>query len=49
MADFDQEFDVTQERIYPGVLNLEELLAGISGSNLHETIETGIPVGNESW
>ena len=28
---------------------LEELLAGISESNLHQEVDTGVPVGNEVW
>lgn len=28
---------------------LEELLAGITESNLHTEIDTGSPVGNEAW
>jgi antitoxin MazE len=28
---------------------LEELLAGISESNLHREVDTGVSVGNEVW
>jgi len=28
---------------------LDELLAGISGNNLHQLIDTGEPVGREVW
>ena len=28
---------------------LNELLAGITQDNLHQEIETGVPVGNEAW
>jgi hypothetical protein len=49
MAALDQEFDGKQDDIFPNVPSLEELLAGITESNFHENIETGIPVGNESW
>ncbi len=29
--------------------SLDALLAGITQDNLHQEIETGIPVGNEVW
>jgi len=30
-------------------LTLEELLAGVTESNLHEEVPTGPPVGRETW
>ena len=29
--------------------SLEELLAQVTPDNLHQEIETGLPVGNETW
>ena len=29
--------------------SLEELLAQVTSDNLHQEIETGLPVGNEVW
>jgi antitoxin MazE len=29
--------------------SLEELLAQVTPDNLHQEIETGLPVGNEAW
>jgi hypothetical protein len=49
MADFDQVFDLKQESNHLDPFDLEDLLAGITGSNLHHAVETGIPMGNETW
>jgi antitoxin MazE len=29
--------------------SLEELLAQVTPDNLHQEIETGLPIGNEAW
>ena len=35
--------------IVPPKITLESLLAKVTKENLHESIETGISVGNEKW
>jgi len=54
--DLDQTVEVKEEdgRIViepgrPSVFELEDLLAGITPANLHQSIDTGIAVGREVW
>lgn len=34
---------------YSPAYSLEELLAQVTQDNLHQEVETGLPVGNEAW
>lgn len=45
----EEEGRIIIEPIRRKQYKLEELLSGITGKNLHEPIETGAPVGKESW
>ncbi len=54
--EFDQAVDVKEEdgRIViaperPNVYSLEDLVKGISSTNLHEPIDSGAAVGREIW
>jgi len=35
--------------ILPQKLALEELLSRVTKANIHASVETGLPVGNEEW
>lgn len=35
--------------IVPKKNNLEELLEGVTGENMHKAVETGSSMGNEEW
>lgn len=37
------------EPIVEPTFSLDELLAGVTETNLHSAVETGGPVGNEAW
>ncbi|WP_035384047.1 AbrB/MazE/SpoVT family DNA-binding domain-containing protein [Ferriphaselus sp. R-1] len=54
--DLDQSVDVREEQgriviepVRRKVYKLDELLGGITASNLHQLIEAGEPVGKEVW
>lgn len=55
-VDLDQPVDVREEQgriviepIRHKGYKLDELLGGITGRNLHKSIDTGTPVGKEVW
>jgi len=55
-VDLDQSVEVREEQgriviepIRHKQFKLDELLSGISRKNLHEPIDTGVPVGKEVW
>jgi len=52
----DQAVEVREEQgriviepVRRKVYKLDELLGGITGKNLHESVDTGEPVGKEVW
>jgi len=52
----DQAVEVREEKgriviepVRRKVYKLDELLGGITGKNLHESVESGEPVGKEVW
>lgn len=55
-VDLDQPVDVREEQgriviepVRRKAYKLDELLGGITSSNLHEPVDTGAPVGKEVW
>jgi len=55
-VELDQAVEVREEQgriviepVRRKEFNLDELLGGITGKNLHKPIDTGAPVGKEIW
>jgi antitoxin MazE len=55
-VDLDQPVDVREEQgriviepVRRKSFKLDELLSGITGSNLHKPVDSGAPVGMEVW
>jgi antitoxin MazE len=37
------------ERLRPAAFKIDQLVNGIRRDNLHEAVDTGVPVGSEAW